>query len=107
MLYIRVGMTDHLRKKICGGLCFLFIMMLLHIHFQGDSCMIHCEHTAHPLGATLSVRAATCLCFFHAVYAPVEVLFFVFPLEIPLAENVIPDRYMPLVSFDIFHPPRP
>jgi len=68
--------------------------------------MIHCKHTAHSLGSTLSIRAMTCLCFFHAVYAPAAVAFFVFPLEIPLAGHVFPDRTMPLLTFDIFHPPR-
>jgi hypothetical protein len=81
-------------------------MTLVHIHFLGDPCLVHSEHTAHPLGSTLSTRAMTCLCFFHGVYAPVAASFFVFPLEIALAEYAFPDQDMPLLTFDIFHPPR-
>ncbi|HUU39153.1 MAG TPA: hypothetical protein VMW46_13235 [Candidatus Desulfaltia sp.] len=99
-------MTGHLRKRVCGGLSLLLLFTLVHIHFLGDPCLLHCEHTAQPLDSTLATRAMTCFCFFHAVYAPVEVLFFVFPLEISLAENAYSDRHLPLLQYDIFHPPR-
>jgi hypothetical protein len=99
-------MTIQLRSQICCGLSLLLVITLVHIHFLGDPCLVHCEDTAHPLGSTLSTRAMTCLCFFHAVYGPVTVPFFVFLQEAPLAEDALPDQDMPLLTFDIFHPPR-
>jgi hypothetical protein len=73
-------MTVGVRNQICCGLCLL--------------------------GSTLSIRAMTCLCFFHAVYAPATVSFFVFPQEITLAEEIPPEKNRPILTFDIFHPPR-
>jgi hypothetical protein len=99
-------MTVGVRNQICCGLCLLLIFTLIHIHFLGDPCLMHREHTAHPLGSTLSIRAMTCLCFFHAVYAPATVSFFVFPQEITLAEEIPPEKNRPILTFDIFHPPR-
>ncbi|MDH4271384.1 MAG: hypothetical protein OEW18_05345 [Candidatus Aminicenantes bacterium] len=99
-------MTVQLRSQVCCGLSLLLVFTLVHIHFLGDPCLVHREDTAHPLGSALSIRAMTCLCFFHAVYAPIKVPFFVFPLEMPLAEYAFPDRDIPLLTFDIFHPPR-
>ena len=100
------GMTVQLRNKICCVLSLILVFALVQVHFLGDPCLIHCEHTAHSLGSTLSVRAMNCLCFFHAFYVPIGVPFFVFLQEIRLTEYVYADRTMPLLSFDIFHPPR-
>jgi len=98
-------MTKHLRARISGSLSLLILFMLLHVHFLGDPCLLHSEHTAQALESTLSCRAMNCLCFFHAVYSPVEVGFSVITQVLIQADEPSPDRHIRLLAFEIFHPP--
>jgi len=91
--------------RISGGLSLLILLMLVHVHFLGDPCLLHGEHTAQALGSTLSCRAMTCLCFFHAVYAPVEVIFSVVNRAFVQAEVPTSGRHIRLLAFEIYHPP--
>jgi hypothetical protein len=47
-----------------------------------------------------------CLCFFHAVYPPVEVAFSAVPSSFVEVEDPISVRPIRLLAFEIFHPPR-
>ena len=99
-------MTNCLRKRLSGGLSLMILFTLVHIHFLGDPCMLHGEHTAQALESTLSCRTMSCLCFFHAVYAPVEVSHTAVNRAFIQAEELSPSRHIRLLAFDIFHPPR-
>jgi hypothetical protein len=99
-------MTNHLRKRVSGCLSLLILFMLVHAHFLGDPCLLHGEHTAQAMLSTLSSRAMTCLCFFHAVYAPVEVRFAAFSLVAGLTREPVSGRNIRLLTLEIFHPPR-
>lgn len=99
-------MTTQPRKKISGGLSLIILLTLVHIHFLGDPCLVHGEHTAQSFEATLSCRAMSCLCFFHAYYAPVEITLSGTPGAFFQAEDPPRDRPIRLLAFDIFHPPR-
>jgi hypothetical protein len=98
-------MTEHLRMRISGGLSLLILFMLVQVHFLGDPCLVHGAHTAQALESTLSCRAMTCLCFFHAFYAPVEVSYSVVTRVFVQAEAPASDRHIRLLGFEIFHPP--
>jgi len=99
-------MSRPLIARISIGLSLLILFMLVHIHFLGDPCLLHGEHTAQAMESTLSCRAMTCLCFLHAVYSPVEAGFSTITRAFIQAEEPLPDRPIRLLSFDIFHPPR-
>ena len=94
------------RKKLSAGLSLLILLTLVHVHFLGDPCLVHGEHTAHSLDDTLSCRAMSCLCFFHACYAPVEAALSEAPRAFLQAEEPPRNRPIRLLAFDIFHPPR-
>jgi hypothetical protein len=47
-----------------------------------------------------------CLCFFHAVYAPVEFGYSVLTRDLMPAEETASLRHVRLLAFEIFHPPR-
>ena len=97
--------TKHLRTRISGGLSLLILLMLVQVHFLGDPCLLHGEHTAQALESTLSCQVMSCLCFFHAVYSPVEVGFSVITRVFIQADEPSPDRQIHLLAFEIFHPP--
>ena len=99
-------MTNCLRKRLSGGLCLFILLTLVHIHFLGDPCLLHGEHTAQSLESTLSCQALGCLCFFHAVYDPVEVVFSAVTPAFVEAEEPTSVRTCRLLAFEIFHPPR-
>jgi hypothetical protein len=48
----------------------------------------------------------SCLCFFHAAYAPVEIIHSAVTWLCRRSEESLPDRHIRLLAFDIFHPPR-
>ena len=99
-------MTKRQRKKLSGGLSLLFLLTLVHIHFLGDPCLVHGEHTAQSLEDTISCRTMSCLCFFHAYYAPVEAALSEAPRAFIQAEEPPRSRPIRLLAFGIFHPPR-
>jgi hypothetical protein len=97
--------TKHLRTRISGGLSLLILLMLVQVHFLGDPCLLHGEHTAQALESTLSCQVMNCLCFFHAVYAPVEVNFSIITQIFAQEEELSSGRRIRLLAFEIFHPP--
>jgi hypothetical protein len=99
-------MTNCLRKRLSGGLSLFVLLTLVHIHFLGDPCLLHGEHTAQALESTLSCRVMGCLCFFHAVYAPADITFSSIPRAFIQAEEPASGRPLRLLAFEIFHPPR-
>ncbi len=99
-------MSKQLRTRVSSSLSLLILLMLVHVHFLGDPCLLHSDHTAQAMESTLSCRTTACLCFLHAVYSPVEAGFSaVERLSLP-AEAPPSDQRVRLLAFDIFHPPR-
>jgi hypothetical protein len=99
-------MTNSLRRQLSAGLSLLILFALIQIHFLGDPCLLHGEHTAQSQQSTLSCRTMSCLCFFHAFYAPVEAPQSAAMQASAPAEEKPLDCPIRLLAFDIFHPPR-
>ena len=99
-------MSRHLTTQLSTALSLLILLMLVHVHFLGDPCLLHGEHTAQSLGPTLSCRTMSCLCFLHAVYPPVEAGISVVTLVFVLEEEPFSPDPVPSLAFGIFHPPR-
>jgi len=95
-----------MRKRVSGCLSLLILSTLVHIYFLSDPCLLQGERTAQAMESTISTRALTCLCFFHTVYAAVEVRFAVIPLVAGSTRGPIHDRNIRLLILEIFHPPR-
>ena len=94
------------KSRISAGLSLLILMMFIHAGFLGDSCLLHNEQTAHSLESTLSCRSLTCVCFFHGVYAPVEVGFTFNVRGFTPVKEAIPAQPDRLMALAVFHPPR-
>jgi hypothetical protein len=99
-------MSRHLIARISIGLTLLILFLLVQVHFLGDPCLVHGEHTAQAMESTLSCRTMTCLCFLHSAYSPAEAGFsFIARVSVQAVEPVSSGPIR-LVAFDIFHPPR-
>jgi hypothetical protein len=100
------SVSRHLKTRLSTALSLLILLMFVHVHFLGDPCLLHGEHTAQAMESTLSCRTMSCLCFLHAVYAPVEVGFSVVTRVSVQEEAPLSPDPIRLIASDIFHPPR-
>jgi hypothetical protein len=99
-------MAKHRKPGVSGCLSLLILLLVVHMHFLVDPCLDHHGQTAQGPNGPLNCRSLSCLCFFHAVYAPVEAGFSVITGDLMAAEEPASDPCLRLLAFDIFHPPR-
>lgn len=92
--------------QLSTALSLLILLMLIHVHFLGDPCLLHDEHTAQAMESTLSCRTMSCLCFLHAVYPAVKAGFSIVTRVFVQAEEPLSPDPVRLLTSDIFHPPR-